>query len=261
MKNLKSWALKSVFSESVTGKRGKAGPVIRVAGCFLTMGSLFPLSCLSFGRCSRVASAVPWERTCSNWISGRIWVTRSNSLVFVPFLTFTQLFLLRELSLTLLSFHFLESESLHYGRHSAIFPQMHLEAIGSLTVGVMLFRRCCISWAVCAKALLPVPPRGSCGARGTHVAFVLLSFSIKMQANVTSFSLLNSKQEEGDVCKVRELRVVEIAMLSLYYYCSFLRLIMHVLGARCYTLSMHYFIYHCNTLSNWFCYSYPYLID
>lgn len=42
-------------------------------------------------------------------------------------------------------------------------PQIFLEAIGSLTVRVMLFRRCCVLWAVCAKALLSIPPRGSHG--------------------------------------------------------------------------------------------------
>lgn len=46
-----------------------------------------------------------------------------------------------KLSFTLLPFHFLESESMHYGLNSAIFPQMHLEALGSVTVGAMLFRR------------------------------------------------------------------------------------------------------------------------
>ena len=39
----------------------------------------------------------------------------------------------------------------------------------------------------------PFHPEVLGGARGTHLAFVLLSFSIKMQANAPSFSSLNSE--------------------------------------------------------------------
>ena len=134
----------------------------QAAGCLFTRGCLHPLSCPEFWELEQgCAATIPWERPCSSWVCDRIWVAFSNSLGFVLFLTFTPLFLLRELSLTSLSLHFLESESVHYGLHSAIFPQIHLEAIGSLTVGVMLFRRYYILWAVCAKAPLPIPARGS----------------------------------------------------------------------------------------------------
>lgn len=36
---------------------------------------------------------------------------------------------------------FFKSESVHYELNSAIFPQIHLEVIGSLTVRAMLFRK------------------------------------------------------------------------------------------------------------------------
>ena len=136
----------------------------QAAGCLFTRSCLLPLSCSEFWELEQgCACAVPWERPCSSWVHDRIWVAFSNSLGFVLSLTFTPLFILRELSLTSLSLHFLESESMHYQLNSAIFPQIHLEAIGCLTVGVMLFRRCYILWAVCAKAPLPIPPRGSRG--------------------------------------------------------------------------------------------------
>lgn len=165
MKPLNCWALKSVFSESAAWKTRKAGPYrIKLQDASSQGAVSFLCPVLSFGSWSRVcACAVPWERPCSSWVHDRIWVAFSNSLGFVLSLTFTPLFLLRELSLTSLSLHFLESESMHYQLNSAIFPQIHLEAKGSLTVGVMLFRRCYILWAVCAKAPLPIPPRGSRG--------------------------------------------------------------------------------------------------
>lgn len=99
MKNLKSWALKSVFSESATWKKGKAGWVVKAIGCFWTMGSLFPLLHLSLDSCSGAASIIPLEGPCSNQVHIRIWVASCNSQVFVPFLNFTPLFLLIKLSL------------------------------------------------------------------------------------------------------------------------------------------------------------------
>lgn len=99
MKNLKSWALKSVFSESATWKKGKAGWVVKAIGCFWTMGSLFPLLNLSLDSWSGAASIIPLEGPCSNQVHIRIWVASCNSQVFVPFLNFTPLFLLIKLSL------------------------------------------------------------------------------------------------------------------------------------------------------------------
>lgn len=175
---------------------------------FLTMGSLLPLSWLSLGSWSRAAPAVPWERPCSNQTHGEIWVAFSNSLVFVPFLTFTPLFLLTELSLTSLSFHFLRKWIHALGTQFCHLPPDTLrsnrlsDSRGNAVWEMLRFVSCQ------CQSTPPIPPRGARVARGSHLAFVLLSLSVKMQTNLPSFSLLNSEWEGGDVGKVRELRKV-----------------------------------------------------
>ena len=131
------------------------------------MNSLFPLSCLSLDSWSEAAPVIPLERPCNNQTHIRILVAFSNSRVFVPFLNFTPLFPLTELSPTLLSFHFLEKWICALWTPSAIFSPIHLGAVGSLTAraapteAVLHFKSCLRQ----STPSLSTQRRVSCGLR------------------------------------------------------------------------------------------------